>query len=79
MKSIEQHYPKIVSMVMEYIIERKSIHPDAPLIELIQDFCVKKDCPIELVGDAIQSDEYFKSFVASDCEHREIELKQEIW
>jgi len=65
-------YPFIVNNVMKYIIIKKESSPNASLIELINDYCIKKQVPVELVGDAIASDVYFTSFIESDCKFNNI-------
>ena len=63
---VEKTYPKIVSEVMEYIIEKKK-DSSVAMIDLIHDYCIQSGNSIEHVGDAIQNDVYFKSFIESDC------------
>jgi len=60
-------YPILVNEVMTYVIERKEKNRQAPILELISDFCLKFDYPLVLVGDAISEDFYFKSLIESDC------------
>ena len=70
-KKFEDGYPFIVQAVMKYIDEVKSQGSDAALIDIITDFCFKNNLEVELVGDAISSDVYFKSFIEKDCQlHR---------
>jgi len=69
---IEVTYPGIVSEVMEYIIERKKKDPECALLDLISDYCLYSGNSVELVGDAIASDIYFKSFIEKDCQHHNI-------
>jgi len=71
-QQIHELYPSIVGAVMEYILQQKERSPDTPLLDIIADFCVKKKCPVEVVGDAIASDTYFKSFIETDCEFHNI-------
>ena len=79
--AIEDNYPFIVSEVMDYIIAKKQTNKNIPLLELIADYCIKEQIPIELVGDAIQNDVYFKSLIEKDCEHYSIikSEKAEMW
>jgi hypothetical protein len=66
--NIEETYPQVVSEVMEYIIDRKKRDEGAALLDLIHDYCIRSGNSLELVGDAIASDVYFKSFIEKDCE-----------
>jgi len=67
---IEDVYPMIVKMVMEHILKEKQQCQSSGLIELVSDFCFKTQLPVELVGDAIASDVYFKSFLEKDYNYR---------
>lgn len=67
----EEDYPFLVSEVMKYIELIKTKEKDTSLIDIIYDFCFKNSIEIELVGDAISNDVYFKSFIEKDCQlHR---------
>ena len=69
--NIDEQYPYLVSDVMEYIEEIKEVERDSSLLDIISDFCFKNDIEVEMIGDAIASDVYFKSFLEKDCElHR---------
>lgn len=67
---IETSYSMIVKEVMKYIEEIKKTDNESSLFDIILDFCFKKELQVELVGDAIQSDVYFKSFIEKDCSTR---------
>jgi hypothetical protein len=64
---IDTLYPYIVQEVMKHIEEVKKTDNEISLFDIILDFCFKRDLQVELVGDAIQSDIYFKSFIEKDC------------
>jgi hypothetical protein len=66
--NIEEAYPILINDVLKYIDRTKEAGSDVPLIDIILDYSVKNDLSPELVGDAIMSDVYFKSFVEKDCE-----------
>lgn len=68
----EEEYPFLVNSVMQHISEVKKDDPGTPLIDIIYDYCFKNDLEVELVGDAISSDVYFKSFIEKDCQHHNI-------
>jgi len=63
----ETAYPIIVKEVMKYIEEIKKTDKTSSLIDIVMDFCIKSELQVELVGDAIANDEYFKSFIEKDC------------
>lgn len=67
----ESFYPYLINDIMSYIerikmVKGQKVTPS--LTEIIMDYSLKKDIPIEMIGDAIASDEYFKSFIMKDCE-----------
>jgi len=66
MNAFTRHYPEIVNAVMKHIIEHKNEDTSIGMIDLVNDFCLKKNVPVEIVGDAIASDVYFKQFLESD-------------
>jgi len=70
MNTLTEHYSEIVNAVMLYIIEHKKVDKSIGMIDLISDFCLKKNVPIEIVGDAIASDTYFKQFIETDVVSR---------
>lgn len=73
-KNFEDDYPFIVQEVMKYINEIKATDNEISLVDIIMDFCFKNELEIELVGDAISSDVYFKSFIEKDCQMHRIFL-----
>lgn len=73
MNNLEENYPFIVQEVMKHIeaVKKTPDGKDVPLIDIIYDYCFRKRIDVELVGDAISSDVYFKSFIEKDCQvHR---------
>lgn len=75
---ISKRYPYIIRDLMEYINVKKQseIMDESSLLDIIMDFCFHQELDVEMVGDAIQSDIYFKSFVEKDCQmHRSITTK----
>lgn len=74
---IESSYPIIVKEVMKHIEEVKKTDSETSLFDIILDFCFKKDMQVELVGDAIQSDTYFRSFIEKECSSNGMLMKRE--
>jgi hypothetical protein len=67
----EDEYPFLVNEVMKHISAIKKDDPTIALLDIIYDYCFKNGIAVELVGDAIASDVYFKSFIEKDCQlHR---------
>lgn len=64
----ENEYPFLINDIMLYIEQIKEVETDISLIEIITDFCFKKDIELSIVGEAISNDVYFKSFIQKDCE-----------
>ena len=70
-KNLEDTYPFIVNDIIKYIDDVKSFDKTTNLIDIIMDYSLKKNIEPELIGDAIMTDVYFKSFIEKDCElHR---------
>lgn len=68
-ENVEQYYPKIVNLVLKYIVEvRKNKKEFNSLLDIIYDFCMKNDIDVEIVGDAIRSDLEFSEYIAHECE-----------
>ena len=63
-----EEYPFLVNQVMQHIEEVKKTDNKAALMDIIFDFAFKNGIDVELVGDAISNDVYFKSFIEKDCE-----------
>lgn len=73
----EKEYPFVVRDILEHINkvkteERDGNGPESSIVEVIMDYAFKENINVESVGDAISSDEYFKSFIESDCSFRGI-------
>lgn len=80
-ENIEDVYPFLVNDIMKYIEVTKSNDRYISLMDIMLDYSMKKDISVEMIGDAIASDEYFKSFIEKDCEMHRILLteKRDEW
>lgn len=80
-ENIDDIYPFLVNDLMQYIEKTKKNERTVSLMDIILDYSMKKDISVEMIGDAIASDEYFKSFIEKDCEMHRILLteKREEW
>jgi len=76
MTEIEETYPSLINSLMEYIDKIKKKDRTTPLIDIITDFGMKNDIEMEYIGDAIQNDIYFKSFVEKDCKYHNFILSK---
>lgn len=72
MNYTEEDYPLLISQIMQHIEEIKRKDKDSSLLDIIYDFAFKNGVDIELVGDAISNDVYFKSFIEKDCQLHKI-------
>jgi hypothetical protein len=77
----EDDYPFIIRDLMAFIEKTKSVERSTSLIDIIVGFSFKHGIDVEIVGDAIADDEYFKSFIQKDCEVHNIfkTSKSEDW
>lgn len=66
----EDQYPFLVRELLEYISEVKAEDSESSIVEVIMDYAFKNNLDVESVGDAIASDEHFKSFIETDCSFR---------
>lgn len=71
--NIDKDYPFVVQNVLKHIeaVKKTPQGKETALIDIIYDYCFRSGLDVELVGDAISSDVYLKSFIKKDCEvHR---------
>lgn len=73
-EDLEDRYPFIIHDLMRYIEITKKSHnnKDLSLLDIIMEYSDKNNLSVELVGDAISSDVYLKSFIEKDCEFHNI-------
>lgn len=68
MDNIGQQYPELISEIMKFILRVKKEDPSQSLIDIIHEYSFKNEIDIELIGDAISEDVYFKSFIEKDLQ-----------
>lgn len=69
----DENYPIIIKNLLKYIDKVKNLDKsDSSLIEIIIDYSFKYNIDLRVIGDAIQDDEYLKSFIKRDSEFRGI-------
>lgn len=59
-------YAKIVNDVLKFVLKEKTKDKTLPIVDLITSYCFKKNLEIEMVGDAISQDFYFKQLIDRD-------------
>ena len=59
-------YAKIVNDVLKFVLKEKTKDSSLPIVDLITSYCFKKNLEIEMVGDAISQDFYFKQLIDRD-------------
>lgn len=74
MEYTEETYPFLINEILKYIHNIKALGSNDSLIEIIADYCNREGVDEDLVGDAISSDTYFKSFIEKDCINNKIFL-----
>lgn len=65
---LENSYPFLINDILKYIEKFKESNPELALIEIIVQYSFEKKIDLRLIGDAIQDDEYIKSFIKKDSE-----------
>ena len=73
-KTSELSYPVLLSELMIFIEKIKKEDTELALVDIIVEFAFQNGIEVELIGDAISEDNYFKSFIKKDCEFRKIFL-----
>jgi len=61
-------YPLLINKVIKYIEKVKRKEKNISMSDIIIDFSIKKNIDIDLLGDAISTDAYLKSYIEKDCE-----------
>ena len=61
-------YPVLLNTLLKYIINKKELDKETSIMDLILEFSMRNSLDIELVGDAISTDEYLKSVISKDLE-----------
>jgi len=64
---LKDQYPFLINDILKYIDHMKKIDNSIPLFDIIIEYAFKYEIDIDLIGDAISNDVYFKSFIEKDC------------
>ncbi len=63
-----QTYPILLNTLLKYITNIKEQDKQISIMDLILEYSMRNSLDIELIGDAISTDEYFKNILAKDLE-----------
>ena len=66
-------YAKIANEVLKFVLKEKERNNTLSIVDLITSFCFKKNLEVEMVGDAISQDFYFKKLIETDLKSRDIQ------
>ncbi len=61
-------YPVLLNTLLKYIIDKKEKDRETSIMDLILEYSMRESLDIELIGDAISTDEYFKNILTKDLE-----------
>lgn len=64
----QSNYPVLLNILLKYIISIKEQDKETSIMDLILEFSMRNSIDIELIGDAISTDEYLKNVIAKDLE-----------
>lgn len=63
-----KNYPVLLNTLLKYIISIKESDKETSIMDLILEYSSRNSLDIELIGDAISTDEYFKGILTRDLE-----------
>jgi len=65
-----EEYPILINNLLKYIdiVKQTDIKNELTLSDIILEYANRQNVAIELIGDAISTDTYLKSFILKDCE-----------
>lgn len=63
-----KYYPTMLNELLNYIIKIKQNDKETSIMDLILEYSMRNSLDLELVGDAISTDEYFKNIIEKDLE-----------
>lgn len=65
-------YARITNDVLKFVLKEKAKNSALSIVELITSFCFMKNLEVEMVGDAISQDFYFKQLIETDLKSRTV-------
>lgn len=75
-------YPVLLNTLLKYIINIKEQDKETSIMDLILEFSMRNSLDIELVGDAISTDEYLKNIISKDLEmnnYNSVKIQNNDW
>lgn len=63
-----KYYPTMLNELLNFIIKIKENDKETSIMDLILEYSMRNSLDLELVGDAISTDEYFKNIIEKDLE-----------
>lgn len=63
-----KNYPVLINTLLKYIICTKESDKETSIMDLILEYSMRNSIDIEVIGDAISTDEYFKGILEKDLE-----------
>ena len=64
----QEVYPILLNKLLKYIIKIKEVDKEISIMDLLLEYSMRNSLELELIGDAISTDEYFKNIVQKDME-----------
>ena len=64
----QEVYPILLNKLLKYIIKVKEVDKEISIMDLLLEYSMRNSLDLELIGDAISTDEYFKNIVQKDME-----------
>lgn len=75
-------YPVLINKLLKYIIYIKEQDKETSIMDLILEFSMRNSLDIELIGDAISTDEYLKNIISKDLEmnnYNSVKIQNNDW
>jgi hypothetical protein len=75
-------YPVLLNTLLKYIISIKEQDKETSIMDLILEFGMRNSLDIELIGDAISTDEYLKNIISKDLEmnnYNSVKIQNNDW
>lgn len=68
MNDVMYDYPVLINSILKYIKYVKDKEKNINLLEIIMDYSIKNNIELEYIGDAISTDNHFKTLFQKDLE-----------
>lgn len=62
-------YPEIVNDLLKYLVSVKPTDKESSILDLILEYSIKTNMELELLGDAISTDDRVKNLIAKELEN----------